>query len=399
LSTSRTTCPLCRASGFEVLHSIPSIPVHHALPDTSIPEEKDFAYLEIAECHACGHVYNAAFDPDHIDDLYYKNLQTNRPVHRTMTRAIEDVCGFIMSDQKDDLSIMEIGGGTGDVSRALEKSARRFILVEPSNALNAEDFSGTCIELVADFFPTDVIVENFDVIICRQVLEHTTDPLSFLTAIRTNLNPEGVAYIEIPRMDYIVDNFSPIDFHYAHVQYFFQTHIEAIFLRAGLKPYRSSHIKDGHDIGYMLRATEPKIVPLAPNSNAGISFSAELRERIDIARWRLKLINGTMALYGATVYSQAFMGLFPEFENISNVFDDTESYAGSNAYGSFGRIKICMPTTENLDGIDAIIIAAHLHDRVIYQRLLKLGFEGIIYSMRPDQRAEQTDLPQSLFHP
>ena len=390
---------MCRESGIEVLHTISSIPVHHALPDVSIPKEKDFAFLEIAECNSCGHIYNAAFDPDHIDDLYYKNLQTNRPVHRTMTKALEDVCSFIMSDQKSGLSIMEIGGGTGEVSRAMANSARRFILVEPSQALTAEDFSGTRVELIADFFPTDVIKEKFDIIICRQVLEHTTDPLSFLTAVRAHLKPEGTAYIEVPRMDYIVENLSPIDFHYAHVQYFFQSHLKATFLRTGLEPYRSCHIKDGHDIGYMLKAVEPKIIPRTPNSNAGISFAGKLKERIDLARQRLRQINGTMALYGATVYSQAFMGLFPEFEDISIVFDDTESYAGSNAYGPFGRVKIGVPTAENLVGIDTIIIAAHLHDQVIYERLLKLGFGGIVYSVRPDQRADKEGLPPSLFHP
>lgn len=390
-------CAVCGGEDYNKILAVPHSPIKHVIPENVQPIERDYASLDIVECAVCGHVFNFAFEPDRFDDLYGGEIQTNSPVDETMSRAIEDARDFVMSGRSDNPTILEIGGGVGAFSRCLSRDAKRVVLIEPSKALKVDDFNKMGIELLSAVFPAEQLVEKFDVVVCRQVLEHVYDPYTFLLAIKERLADDGEAYIEVPCMDYIRSKLSPFDFHYDHVHYFYRTHLDVLMRRAGLIPYRSYDIKNSHDIGFMVRTGQPEVIEVPIYAKERSSFADGLIGRINKARTCLTEIHGKTALYGATVYSQAFTALFPEFKNISVVFDDTDSYAGHCIYGDFGQAKVEKPSVERLEELEAVIIAAHLHDKVIYRKLLSLGFKGNVYSLRPDDLAGTEGYPQSLI--
>ena len=66
------------------------------------------------------------------------------------------------------------------------------------------------------------------------------------------------------------------------------------------------------------------------------------------------------------------------------VFDDTPMYEGQRAYGPGIDIEIRPPDAARLKAVDAVIIAAYLHDVVINRKLQNFAFPGVVYTVRAD---------------
>ena len=104
--------------------------------------------------------------------------------------------------------------------------------------------------------------------------------------------------------------------------------------------------------------------------------------------------NKKFAVYGANAGSQAMFGFFPQIKP-EFVIDDTPSYEGAFSYSSEARFKIVKPTAENLRSVEAVLIAAYIHDKVISEKIRAAGFVGDIYSLRPP--SDNSGTVRSLF--
>jgi SAM-dependent methyltransferase len=349
-------------------------------------------------CTGCGHLYNAGFEPDRADELYGAFVLTNAPVSLSMMTALEDTARYILGHAKKRPAILEIGGGVGALSLLLAKTAPDVHLVEPSLALTADRFAGTKVTFHHSMFPAPSLGNRrFDVIISRQVLEHVPEPAPFLAALRRQLAPDGIAYIEVPRAEYIYGSHSIVDFHYPHVHYYRREELETLFQRAGFRIDDVLDVKDGHDVAFLVRPVPEadKRIMQAPGTSD--RFAATLEARRALGRKRLGAFTGPIGLYGANAYSQALFGLYPEVPQFKAMFDDTPQYADQFAYGPRDALPIGPPSTEKLRTLDAIIITAYLHDVVIARKVRGLGFTRPIYTVRSDETAGRGDVPPSLF--
>ena len=392
-------CMICGSSESSSLFDVAKVPIHPFCPPAALGIKPGFGSLAIVSCDECGHVYNSAFDTNQVDELYAATVLTNTPVSDSMVKGLENTADFILSRAPANPVVVDIGGGTGGLARAMVDRAREVHLVEPSRALTSAQFEGTGVTLHQSMFPAQSLGDRkFDVIVSRQVIEHIPDPLSFLVALRSRLNDNGMAYIETPSMEYVQNNLSVVDFHYPHVHYYRLAAMEVLFARSGFDLVETLEIKDGHDVGFLLRASavQPAAKPvknLTPGALAGA-----LDERRKIGGERLaKLFGKKLALYGANAYSQALLGLYPGAADYAIMFDDTPMYEGQRAYGPGIDIEIFRPRSDLLTGIEAVIVTAYLHDVVISKNLRNLGFKGAIYTVRVDKHAGQGDVPPSLF--
>nr|QFZ91304.1 methyltransferase domain-containing protein [Synechococcus elongatus PCC 11802] len=62
--------------------------------------------------------------------------------------------------------------------------------------------------------------EKGDILILRHVLEHIPNPLKFLSEIAVANNNQGLLYIEVPDLDWILDHHAYFDIFHEHVNYF-----------------------------------------------------------------------------------------------------------------------------------------------------------------------------------
>lgn len=392
-----TRCVVCGGTGGQAVWDVAKSPIHPFRPPEAAGSQAGFGCLHIVRCDGCGHLYNAAFDPSGAEDLYGAFVLTNVPVSPSMVKAVEGTAADILKHAKPRPVVLEVGGGGGALSMLLAETASEVHLVEPSRALSADRFVGTKVTFHQSMFPTAALAgKTFDVIVCRQVLEHIPDPNPFLAALRAQISDDGMAYIELPSAEYIYNNRSVVDFHYPHVHFYRQPHLEAVFARAGFAVVETIDVKNGHDTAFVLRPIAPSDAP-PPVLKDDPAFAADMAKRRAYGRDRLTKINGTIGLYGANAYSQSLFGVYPDFTAYAAMFDDTPMYVGHQAYGPAVDLPIGPPSAEKLLPLGAVIVTAYLHDLVIARKVRALGFKGPIYTVRTDALAGQGEQPPSLF--
>ena len=86
-------------------------------------------------------------------------------------------------------------------------------------------------------------------------------------------------------------------------------------------------------------------------------------------------------LYGATAYSQALVGLYPDTTFGELIFDDNSDYWGHRVYSRQQEIHIVKPDNQSLNSDDTVIICAYLHTEEIGSRLRNAGFKGKILTL------------------
>ena len=389
-------CPLCEGASTTQLLEARQTPKHHVRPLHLAQRNGDFGDVAIVACTDCGHIFNAAFDASTSKDLYEIHATTNAPVSDAMLRGVQEIAAFIFGTRTDQPKILEIGCGVGTLARLMAEHAECVDLIEPNLSVSNATFDDARVKFLPGFFPAASHGQRYDLIVCRQVLEHIDQPVQFLEAIRSHLTPAGEAYIEIPRADYIVDNASIVDLHYMHVQYFTAKTFERLLARVGFRILRSWSLKGGHDMGYMLTPAPPN-TELTEQSSAGLNG---LRGRLEAHRaagsQRLQALGSEFAIYGACAYSQSLLGLYPKMPAPAAAFDDTVGYHDQELYHRAWRKPVVPPSTEALKEIHSVIITSYLHDRPIAERLRALGYRGAILTLRSDEEAGRT-APPSLF--
>jgi SAM-dependent methyltransferase len=202
--TEKTPCPLCLTNG-------PSRKafVSKARGACSFSDK----VFDVIKCTACDlGITQPAVTTESISLLYEPRTSNDFPPHEKgiwkfvkpsyVRLTIRNILRpkFIQSHKLR--KILDYGCGIGDFSIGLSREVR-------SAAVVATDFPADPPEnlrhhpAVRYLQNDDLIRENgtFDLIFCRHVLEHTNNPLAFLSGIRNLLNENGIAFFEVPNLN------------------------------------------------------------------------------------------------------------------------------------------------------------------------------------------------------
>jgi len=130
--------------------------------------------------------------------------------------------------------LLEIGAGTGFMSKCLSQAGWQVTSIEPGLGYQKYwDFHG--VEVVNDFFPSSQVAGEFDAIVFYTVLEHIKDTKTFLENIKNQLKPDGKIILAVPDCTIEISEGDPSILLHEHFHYFTAVSLANTLAEAGFK--------------------------------------------------------------------------------------------------------------------------------------------------------------------
>ena len=372
-------CPICQSVKVNRFLERFNVPVHQNLicPSKEIARNVKRGNLSLVVCKECGFVFNQSFDENLLSyGKNYDNTQISSPIFQDY---IDNLIYYLIKKRGIvNKTIVEIGCGKGSFLKSLCLEGRNCgIGFDPSYVGPSILMDGR-LRFERSFYGPGCDSIPADVVICRHVIEHVSDTVNLLKAVRQALrkSPRAQLFFETPDLDWILKSHVFWDFFYEHCSYFTKQSLTAAFEIAGFDvknihnvfqdQYLWSEAKLSNRRSHNIRKLPGRIPVLAKQF-------AE-RDRVLIQRWqkRLKELHslGRVAIWGAGAKGVTFANLLdPHCKWIDCVVD-----LNPNKQGRF------VPGTG--------------HPIVSYQDLPKRGVATAIL-MNPNYREENQVLLQN----
>jgi SAM-dependent methyltransferase len=233
-----SSCRCCKNTQLTRLIDFGLHPVVHDLLVKPNEEFETYPFV-LATCDVCGLIQLEKSFPQ---EIFYKNYFTLsswklQPHARYLIEVIEKLSGPLRGKR-----IMEIGCNDGSFLDLVadvigdRKTSSSIVAFEPSeDAYEVALSKGYNVH--NEFFGEAVVdkhdlVEEFDLIVSRQVFEHIDNPSDFLCGVSLALKKQGILVLEVPNFQQNLDNFDYTLWE-EHVTYFTLTSLKECLRRNG----------------------------------------------------------------------------------------------------------------------------------------------------------------------
>ena len=215
-------CPICNSYDCIKILEFNSVPILQNVIIESQEEASAFFkdIVSLYFCRNCNNLFNNAFKDYKLYGIKYDNSQNGSD---SFVKYMNSIKEFVKSNViLEGKQVLEIGCGQGDFLKLLsEDISCKCFGFDPSFKQNNQEFKN--IKFFKEFFDKNVLdrfEEKFDLIIMRHLIEHIQYPNEMLDFLHESLDDDGKMYIEIPDLDYIVENNSFFDIIYEHCNYY-----------------------------------------------------------------------------------------------------------------------------------------------------------------------------------
>lgn len=202
----------------------------------------------------CGHCNLGFLDAKPFDvksfyeSAYRESVSHKAEAARTNAQEIFDIYAPFQRERldliephlKNKTQLLEIGASAGQfITHVIDKCERICAIELDADCARflTEKFD---VEVEADFLENSKFKEDqFDIVCAFQVLEHTIDPIAFMTSVYNATKPGGRAFVELPNLYdplmsvWQVPGYQPFYYHSEHLFYFSSEALEDVSARAG----------------------------------------------------------------------------------------------------------------------------------------------------------------------
>lgn len=254
------SCPVCGHQKSNHVFFLKSIPVFVNTLSDSIEEAKSVVKgtQNLVQCNYCGFVYNCEFKEDKVQ--YSTDYHTERGHSIYYLQHTNRVVDFIESVKPiKGQRCLEVACGNGEFLHEISKRGPdKVIGVDPSVS---EDYD-LSIELQCALFDEDYLQKMerpVDLLINRHMIEHILNPLEMLIRFNKALKADGVLYLEMPRLDWILENKTFFDFPYEHCAYYSDDLISRLLRAVGFEISEKENSYDGQYFSICARKVKEQV--------------------------------------------------------------------------------------------------------------------------------------------
>lgn len=365
---NRNKCLIC-TNNLNVLFSI-NMPVFMGVNIDN--REEIIQPMTFCECSECGEVQIKELL--NLELLYHDNHNIGI-VGKTWEKHYDKLANFLNDEIKGKV-ILEISDPSAKIAKRCN-GYEKWVIIEP----NPEAIEIDKVIFINKFFDdTFNDIEKVDVIIHSHLLEHIHNPFEFLNKCWDLLADDGLMFISVPNMEYLIDNFyAPNNIlHFEHTYFLSSTILNYLATRTGFEILTIKSYEN-HSMFYKLKKKPIKEISTISTKQGDkfiksfIKHSGEiqlLNEKINFHR-----NNGfKVFLFGAHVTSQYYINNGLEAK-IDAILDNSITKQGYKLYGSDLIVKAPNVVSDE----KCVVICSHsgVYEKEISEQLLKLN-ENVI---------------------
>ncbi|CUH95089.1 hypothetical protein P22_1158 [Propionispora sp. 2/2-37] len=314
-------CPVCKVSDGVVFleHKQVATCQHTLIATAEAARNVERGDLTLVCCRQCNFIFNTAFDEQKLAyGEAYENSQSYSPYFSQYMDEIIDE--LVKEKETNDCRVIEVGCGQGTfLKRLIDREPGIYGYgFDPSyrGPLTLQD--GRITFFQSNYGP-DAAHIMADIVICRHVIEHVSQPVSLLQSIRQAIKASAQArlFLETPCSEWILRNEVFWDFFYEHCSYFSRDSLARAVELSGFRVQNVFHRFHGQYLWLEARLHADDKLISGPSQATPLYFLARqfaYRERDLIARWseliQSKIKQGErIALWGAGAKGATFAGL------------------------------------------------------------------------------------------
>ena len=309
--------PSCRSCGggrLEVFLSLGDLPLADALlRDPGEPEAR--FQLDVAFCPDCTLVQILEEVPPQrlfVDNYLYFSSFSDVLLEHARAHAEGLVAGRGLGPGS---LVVEVGSNDGYLLRHVTAAGVPVLGVDPApDQADAAEAAG--VRTVREFFGVDLARRlraegrRADVIVANNVMAHTPDLNGFVAGLAELLTDDGVATIENPSVEDLVERCEFDTVYHEHFSYLSSTSVAALMARHGLTLFRVEAFPDLHGgtrrwwVSRSQPVEESAREALAHEADAGVGRAAFYRsfgERVEAVRRDLTGVLADLRAQGAHV--------------------------------------------------------------------------------------------------
>jgi SAM-dependent methyltransferase len=341
------------------------------------------ADIELAACGGCGHVFNAAFDPDKVQygPEYENSLHFSGRFQQYADALAEEL---VRDHGLEGEQVVEIGCGRGDFLKALcSRGGSTGYGFDPSYPGGDGEADGRVTIRAVPFDAAHAGGLDPALVCCRHTLEHIEDPVGFLRSVHGALGPEARAgvFFEVPNADYMLREGAIWDLIYEHCGYFSSSSLTRAFGAAGFRVDRLESTFGNQFLTAHARASNN---PAEAGTRADGDFEGDVggfREQFEarVAGWNERLRSlqqrglGAVA-WGAGSKGTTFVNMLQPADAIRGVVDINPRKHGK--YVPVTGHPIVPPEALRDIRPDAVIVMNPIYGDEIRAKLDELGIQA-----------------------
>lgn len=329
------TCPLCGGIDLVPCLEVPRVPVFCNLlfPTRQAALAAPTGSLDLRLCPACGHLHNAAFDPEAVRYCAdYENSLHHSPRFQDYSRSL--AASLHARHALAGKRVAEIACGQGDFLRELVAlSGCQGIGFDPAYRGPAGVRDG--VEVIPAPYSDHHARRDADLILCRHALEHIARPADFVRMLRRAIGTRPAAvYFEVPDARFTLRDLGVWDLIYEHCGYFSHESLSRVFRDAGFAVAAVETAFGGQFLGLHGR-TAALADPQPARDAAETKGLGELRRlaetfgqayRAKVAHWGARLgalarCGGQAVVWGAGSKGVSLVNTLPQGDAIAALVD------------------------------------------------------------------------------
>jgi 2-polyprenyl-3-methyl-5-hydroxy-6-metoxy-1,4-benzoquinol methylase len=240
-------CRLCCSTRTESIIDLDGFPksAQYFISSLEDTEEDQPITLMVCQCIDCG-LIQLKNDPV----SYYKDVITAASLSKTSKKNLVNEWGpFIEKYNILGQDVIEVGSGRGDFLEVLEMLDVNVYGIEHSlenikeckkKKLNVERAYLT--ELPKNYN------KKYSLVICNNFLEHQPETKNYLSCLRDLVNDDGVIYVSVPNVDYLLEKNCLYEFVADHLVYFTEETLRKAMEISGFSILESYKKNNGNDL-------------------------------------------------------------------------------------------------------------------------------------------------------